>query len=564
MELFGGSGRRRVGRAAKLVALAPLSVVAFFPLSACRKSAPPAPSEKVAPAPARPAEVVFEASLPAPREFWPRLRELAGPIGEVMPRGPELFVCGVASIPPLSAGLLDLSSPLVAVWVAGEAPGFVLGVHLASGAELIAQVSTGAHPTHRVERRAGVAYLSPASGGDFSFAVASDTLLLGPRRAVERAGDYVARTLRPRAATEGPIRFDVVGQGLRSRLVPALEAAWAAKRGALLDALGREQHLHGRPADYADPAALLGALDGFVHSALAVAGSTRSLHGEVTTAGEGVALFLEVVPDADGAARAVFSSLRSGPTDHLRRLPPSAALAVFHRRGDPDASGADFLSALFGSRLSVAENAALRRSLEQLQSGRGAAEAFALTPELGVVWRGDVTDPAAFKASLQGLLPLVTRPPIADALSGLIGRPALVRKTAEERANERMERALFRVTGKPGRAPVVKEFEVASLVGARRFIVALGKEATASVDSALSTEGAATGFGASPPWAALLSEFGELAAFVAVDLSRLGLAPADAGATLAAGARVDDGALSLRLRASDSAVRALGAKEVYR
>ncbi|HET9931932.1 MAG TPA: hypothetical protein VFQ35_14620 [Polyangiaceae bacterium] len=553
-------GRRRVLRGGTLLVAGLLSVTPLT-LSSCRK-APPAPLTKPAPLPDRPPEVVAELVLPTPHELWPRFRTLAGPIGDVLPSSPELALAAIASVPPLGAGSLDVRSPIAIAWLGGDAPGLVVGVHVESGPELVAQVASGSHPTHRVDRRGGVAYLSQASGAGFSFAVVSDTLLLGPERAVERAGEYVARALRPRAPTQGPVVVDFIGPSLKAWLVPRLSAAWAEQRAALVEALGREQSRKGRPADLADPAALLGALDGVVRDALGVVGSARGAHAEISTASERLTLSLRV--EADGALRALLAALRPGPADRLRELPPGAALALFRRRTS-DTSTNGFVRALFGPRLSAADAARLDRALDRLRAGRGDAEAFALMPDLGLVWRGDVNDATELRAAFADLVPFLARPPFADALSESVGRPSLGRRPVERRGDDTVERSLIRMMPKSGGPSAAKNYELTTFVGTKRFVAAFGKSSSTVADAAIAAEAAPEArLGGAPPFASQLSATGDVAWLLVTDLTRLGLAPADVNAVASIEAGVGDGALTVTLRATDGAVRALAAREFGR
>jgi hypothetical protein len=416
-----------------------------------------------------------------------------------------------------------------------------------------------------VERRGGVAYLSHVSGAGFSFAVVSDTVLLGPERAVERAGEYVARALRPRAPTQGPIVVDFVGEGLRAWLVPALRAAWSKRREALVEALGREQSRQGRPADLADPAALLGALDGLVQETLAVVGSVKAAHGEISSAGDGMTCSLRVEPEPEGAARSLLASLRPGRADRLWELPSGSALAFFRRRANSAASAADFVHALFGPRLAPSEATALDRSLDRLRKGRGDAEAFALTPDLGLVWRGDVTDPTELRGALAGLLPLLSRPPFAEALAASVGRPSLTSRPAERRGDDTLERTLVRLTPKASGAAPSKPFQLTSLIGSHRFLITLERAGTTAFDAAVAAETSREAtLAAAPGFAPLVSAMGDVAWAMTAELSKLGLAPSDTSATMSAAGGVDRGALSLTLRASDGAVRALTAREFGR
>jgi hypothetical protein len=552
MNLVRGFGRRNERARAALAVLVSLSSASAGLLGGCRKSAPPAPQTQAAATPARPEEVVAELLLPKPQELWPRLRALAGPLGAAMPSAPELAVAAVVGVPALAAGSFDLRSPVVGAWVLGDAAGMVVGVHVESGPELIAKVASGSNPTHRVERRGAISYLSRASGGGFAFAVCSDTVLIGPERAVERVGEYLARAAFPKARSEGPLVIDSSGS-MKAWLVPALRNAWSARRAELGAALGRERALHGRPADFADPEAVLTALDALVQGGVAFVESTRDAHAELELPDGQMMFSLRVTPEANGAAARIVASMRPGSTALMRELPRQTAVALLHRRPADSTPAGPFARALFGARLSDADAAALSGSLEDLAAGRGNVEAVALTSDLGLVWQGDVHDANRLRAGMKSLLPLLTRPPFAAALGASVGRPSIERRASRSAGGRSEERSVIRLST-PGPAKA-KTFDLMTQIDERRFTVSLSRAGS-------EPERAATGLDPAP--AALLDAVGDVAWFALADLGKLGLAEPGAAALVSADVSARDGALVVSLRATDAGLRALAARGLGR
>ena len=162
-------------------------------------------------------------------------------------------------------------------------------------------------------------------------------------------------------------------------------------------------------------------------------------------------------------------------------------------------------------------------------------------------------------------MPLLSRPPFADALASSVGRPSLTSRPAERRGDDTLERTVVRLTPKASGTVPSKPFQLSSLIGSHRFVIALERAGTTAFDAAVAAETSREAtLAAAPGFAPLVSATGDVAWALTADLSKLGLAPGDASATVSAAGGADRGALTLTLRASDGAVRALTAREFGR
>jgi len=557
MECIWHSERRCVGRGAALGAVLFLASTAQLSLAGCRrKTSAPLPAA-VSSAPTRPREVLAELVLAEPRALWPRLTEVLGPVGRGLPQAPELALAAFLGVPALSANSFDFRSPLVMSWVAADAPGLVIGVHLESGPELVAKLTTGVAPTHRVERRGPLSLVfSLADAGRFAFAICGDSVLVGPRTTVERVGEYVARGLAPKAQARAPISLYAPGEALRAFGGPALRAAWTARRAELLAALTREQVQRGRPADFAEPQALLAWLDEWMQMLIAVVESARELRGDLSVAGESVALELELEPEPAGAGQAFAQSLQGGDAAALGALPAETAVGVLLRRGASEPPNRTTLArALFGSRPSERDQLSLERAFSDIDAGRGDVQAFALLADLSVVWRGGVNDATRLRAGIAALLPLLTRKPWSEALTAAFGRPTLVQQPVENMDDATLQRTRLSLAKAGVAAP--KTYELASLVSARRFVMTFSSAGTSLLDRALAAEVGGAGLAGQPSLAPLIADRHDVSYAAVADFSRLGLAAPGSPAALGADFGARDGALCLSLRADAAALRAL-------
>ncbi|MFZ5894247.1 MAG: hypothetical protein ACOY0T_24515 [Myxococcota bacterium] len=541
-----------------------LAFVTLTPfVAACRKKPEPAAVVRPSPPP-RPREVVAELTVPDPHALWPRLRSLAGPFAEVLPQAPELAVAAIAGVPALSAGSFELHSPLVLATVSGDAAGVVVGVHLQNGPELLANVTTGARPSHRAERKGALAQVFNAGAqGSFAFGLVDDTLLLGPEPAVQRVGEYVARALRPQASTRGPITLITSGESLKAWVTPTLRRAWLERRAELGAALDRERATHARPADFGEPEVLLAWLDEFVQAGVALLESVREMRGVLDVDAQRLDLELRLMPEPNGAAQAFVSNMALGNGEAIKSLPANSAFALLlRRRLEPQPKpGLERLRALFAGRLASAESAQLEQGLTNLALGRGEVDAFALLPDLGVVWRGPVNDANQLHDGVSTLLSLLTHKPFSELLAASAGRPQLLRKPSQRRAEARIDRAelVLRPAAPSAKA---KRLELASSISEGEFVITAAPSGAGTLDRALA--GAEANLGADPALAPFIAAASDVSWLALCDLARLGMALPESRAPLSLAARSREGGLSLSLRVSDAALRALVARGLGR
>lgn len=513
---------RILGRRAALVALAALLATA---IGACKKKeVPSAPA--LPPAPARPAEVLLELQVPRPSESWSALQALLGSPVTFLPKAPELALGGWLALAPLVSSSLDLRAPLVAVALAGAEPALLIGVHLQSGPEFIAQLTTGNAPTHRLQREGGLAILTALKSPEaWPLAVQGDALLIGPRTGLLRAGSYVARGLLRKASADGPITALLPGESLRNLAVPALRALWQQRQGALEEAKRRAEREHGRPADFADPSALLSGLGQGVEAAFSVLASAEKATVQLTLDPDGLELLARLWPlPGGGAAEQWAQSLPIGPTTTLGALPARTIFGVLLRRS-PDPATHDLagrVTGLIGVHTAAADDRGLADALGALDSGRGNVQAFGVLDDLSLVWRGEVADPVLMRRGLKNTLAAFTKKPLVEPLSAFLGRPALTQTTSRvENLEVSADRALFRLTATaPGKAPSTRQLELLSLVESSRFLLVATSGTPPALAEALSAERGAGSLAESEPAARLLARSSQAACLVFADLAR--------------------------------------------
>lgn len=550
---------RALGRRATLVALVTLLVT-----SACRKKAAPAPPLPL-PVPARPAEVLAELQVPRPSESWPGLQALLGSPVTFLPKAPELALGGWLALSPLVSSSLDLRAPLVAAALGGSEPALVVGVHLESGPEFIAQLTTGNTPTHRVQRESGLSLLTSLKSPEASpLAVQGDVLLIGPRTGLLRAGGYVARGLLPKASPDGPITATLSGESLRSVAVPALRALWEQRRGTLLEAQRRAEQEHGRPADFADPNVLLSGVEQWLESGFAVLSSSEKVSAELSLDAQSLEFVARLWPSPAGAAEQWAQSLPLGATDALGALPARTVLGVLLRRA-PEPASRDLgarVAALLGPRLADGDGGKLKEALSAFDSGRGNAQALGVLDDLNLVWRGEVADAALMRRGLSATLASFARKPLVEPVSGLLGRPTLTQSsTRVPNVAAPVERALLRLTPAGSAKPAgARQIELTSLVEPGRFLVVATTGAPSPLAEALAAERGSGSLGSNEPSAGLLKRSPRAALLIFADLGRL-LPGAQRGPAVPAPLTFELGQSGanpeLALRASAGALRAL-------
>ena len=406
----------------------------------CRSKDPPAPAASVtlAEAPA-PATLLAEFSLGNPKETWRRLRLLGGDAAQALPSSLPVLLATSLSFPPAAAGSLDESLPMVGVVLSREAasePDLVLGMHVTSGAELVASLTLGdGAKFRRVELAPRLVRLVAAPGAqEFNGAlgVSGNYLLLATRvEAMKEAGRFAAETVSKRAASEPGLSLRTNERVLKGSLSRVLREGWQARRAVLVAGAAQQQQAKGRAADFADPAVILGGVDNTVEAFLGVVESSTQLDVSLVPEADRLRAELSLVPGPEGAASLLASEIVTGPIAPLLQLPKGTSAALLLRGDEQPKAGAaglaESITRLFGERLSAEQAAKLSRAFEALaQSHRGATVVGLLGgPAPALLITCEVTDPIAFSNAVAGVLRLIELGPVNSWLAGTTGKPSL-------------------------------------------------------------------------------------------------------------------------------------------
>ena len=426
-------------------------------LGGCRSSEAPAPaaSATVAEVPA-PASLLAELSLGNPKQTWQLLRQLGGDRAQALPSSLPVLLATSLSFPPAVASSLDEQLPMVGVALAGDAgrgPDLVLGMHVVSGAELVASLTLGDGARfRRAELGPRLVRLLPAPGGaEFNGALGvSGNYLLAATRvgALEQAGRFVAESVSKRARTEPGLTLRASEGVVKGQLASALRASWRARREALAARAAEERRERGRP-DFADPEALLAGVDGTVESLLGVLESAKELRFTAAPEGDRLRLELSLLPGSEGAAALLASEMVLGRLAPLLRLPSDTAAALLWR-GEPqpkegEAGLTQSLARLFGERLTPEQTERLARTLDRFSRSRRGAVVLGLTSgPTALVATFELADQAAFMTAVPEVLALLELGPVSSWLSGTLGKPSvqrLAKRGEVERARVRFAQA---------------------------------------------------------------------------------------------------------------------------
>jgi hypothetical protein len=387
-----------------------------------------------------PAALLAELSVGDPKETWRRLRLLGGDSAEALPSSLPVLLTTSLGLPMAAASSLDESLPLVGALLArgpGAEPDVVLGMHVVSGAELVASLTLGdSAKLRRQELGPKLVRLLPAPGApelSGALGISGNYLLLATRlEALTEAGRFVAEGVSRRARSEPGLSLRTTEKLLAGTLTQAIRSAWQARRAALSARDQAERQAKGRAPDFADPQALLAGADNLVESWLGVLESARELTLQVTPEADRLRVELGLTPAASGAAALMASELVVGKATPLFQLPASTRAALLLRGDDKPAPGAESslsqaVSQLFGERLSAEQNARVGRALGALQKSRHGVTAVGLltAPAPALVLSCELSDPAAFRAAVADALTLVELAPVSLWLGSTLGKPAL-------------------------------------------------------------------------------------------------------------------------------------------
>lgn len=420
----------------------PLAVVLLLgaaALAGCRaKDSPaPPPSGERASAPA-PASLLAELSLGNPKETWQRLRLLGGERAQALPSSLAVVLTTSLSLPAAAAGSLDEQLPMVGAVLSREGatrPDWVVGMHVLSGAELIASLTLGSSPRFRRDDVSpGLVRLLPAAAGaelEVALGVSGNYLLLATgAEALSEAGRFVAESVSERARSEPGLALRVGGGVAQGKLVSALREGWRVRRQALLGRAEQERLSKGRKADFAEPAALLGGVDSTVESLFDVLQSAKELRLSLTPHSERLSVEVSLLPSGQGAAKLLADEMVLGAVAPLLQLPSSTAFALLLRGesepkpGESGLSGA--LVRLFGERITSEQSGKLDQVLSAFAATRrGATVVGVVSSPAALVATFEVSDEQAFGSAFADALGLIELGPLRSWLGATFGAPSL-------------------------------------------------------------------------------------------------------------------------------------------
>jgi len=324
-------------------------LIALLAFVSCRSKstvAPARPAER--PLPTAPAGLLAEFTVAEPRAFYAALRSFQ-PENVAYPEDPALALALVWGLPLAAAEQLALDRPLYGAIVStsSEQIRLVTGCRVRSGAEFVRLVTSAPGRRALPETPSGLVVLGGSSGNPLG--VLGDWLLVSSGEdSLREAGPYVARALPTKAVPAAPLTLDVAPAALRGSLDALLRARWNSARDALAALAEQAQRTAGRPADFADPAAVLAKVDASVRELLDFLRGSQSARLTATLSAERLELDADVLPRA-GGADTMLGKLHSTPLAPLLTLPRDTLVGALFQLGAadlPESKSGDVVGAL--------------------------------------------------------------------------------------------------------------------------------------------------------------------------------------------------------------------------
>lgn len=522
-----------------------------------------------------------ELYVPKPAQTWAQLRTLVGGPALLLPSTYPMLVGTLLGLSNEAAGLIDAKIPLVgALLDEGKGrPAAVLGLHVVSGQELIADLTTGKqamyHP--RLDKKSGVTLLDPVPGkapkGVSLGLVGNYLLASNSSEHLVSGGPFVARTLPKRHMPSEPIALVAPKAALSGPIAAQLKQAWADYRARLQASKQRAQARHGgRPADFANPSVALRGASGAVTDLIDVLASAEQLRVVVDPASDHLELRVQLKPGPSGAAQQFVHGMTTGSAQPLLALPGGTAFALIERttakaRHASAQSTRDAVENLLGSRLGAAQRQQLEKTLGDLARGRGDVLAYALVlsqKHASLVLESSVSDAKAFDRGIRGLIGLLHVPAFAAPLEAFIGRASFQQSTARlPGVSGPVQRVRVRSLSSRPRAPALKPITGLWAIQGGMLYATVGRDSNAVFpELTLAARDPHNNLGTEPQVAAALRPVQNVSFALFADPARLGLlgssSQASAPVLLSVGKSGDQGVIRLRVARADleSAVRA--------
>ena len=397
-----------------------------------------APAVDLSPVP-EPQGLMAELYASTPGATWTALRELVGAPGALLPATFPVLATTLLGLPPLVSGQIDSDVPVLGAiaGAGGGEPSWVIGFHVKSGRELVAQLGSGADASHspRTDATSGVVLLEPKAG-KASATVALGVVgnyLLSARSAADLValGPYVARSLPKRPQPREPIVLLARQEALKGPIVALVRKIWRGYAAELERADRKNREKHGnRAPDFGDPAAALAGAGAGVDMLAMVLESARELRLIIEPLPDRLAARLELSAGPSGAASELLRDMSIGDSAPFLALPRDALLALFSRsslveRQTSAKASEERLSALFGDRLSESDKKRLEETFGKLARGRGDHSAYALvsrSDQTALLMKSAVADEAEFNAGARSLIKLLQVRAFAEPVRQFIGQ----------------------------------------------------------------------------------------------------------------------------------------------
>jgi hypothetical protein len=417
-----------------------------------------------------PAALIAELSLGNPKETWRRARLLGGNYAQALPSSLPVLLATSLSLPPSAAGNLDESVPMVGVLLSrqdAQEPAIVIGMHVVSGAELVASLTLGdGAKFRRLELGPRVVRLLPAPGApDFNGAlgVSGNYLLLATEvSALSDAGRFVAEGVSKRARIEPGLSVQAAGGALTGALARRLREGWQARRAALSARDRAERDAKGRAPDFADPQVLLAGADNTIESWLAVLESSRQISLSLTPEADRLSAELSLTPGAEGAAALLSRDLVVGSAAPLLKLPASTGAALLLRgEAQPNGPGpGESIAQLFGGRLNAEQTKQLVEAFDAFSKSRRGVTVigFVPAPAPALLITCELSPGSEFPDALARVLSLLQLPPVSGLVAGTFGKPSL--ELSKSVAGVRRARLRLRPVAQAPGLPLPKSISV--------------------------------------------------------------------------------------------------------
>jgi len=449
----------------------------------------------------QPAGILAELSVARPDTTFRTLRELGRPLSGLLPSGFPMLTATLLGLPPLAADSFDPELPIVGLLLqnGSSAPSWLLAVHVVSGPELVAKLSTGARAPFRASpgASAGLKLLEPsaeqgASGAKAALAVFDNYLLVSDSGdSLTLAGPYAARMLPKRPPPPAPVALRFSHAALENKVVPALRGLWAAYRTQLAHSDRTDRTAHGgRAPDFADPAQVILGADALVESLLGMVDGAAALELDFEPFADRLDATVLLEPEPGSEVERKLAGLAATDARALLAFPIETQLALGLSRTEEDresagkAAGDDWVR-LLGARLSERDAQQLRAVLADWELGRGTRTSYGFLggADSAAFMVTSVADAPRLKRAGAGFFGLLSLPGLRAPLVEFLGQPRVSEGAAPADALPEVTRKrLTFAAPTPGKGQV-PPLSFAWLVEERSAFAAAGKNADASLKS---------------------------------------------------------------------------------